>query len=640
MSRELQLQSNSCHRTPIETEDRSKVTLEFIFSLISGAFILTAWMLQQLDHIWLSVPLFLVAYVIGGYHKAKEGIQDLIHNRTLNVELLMILAAVGSAIIGYWIEGAILIFIFSLSGALETYTVNKSHREISALMNLQPETATILVNEQERVIPVSELAIGDHVLIKPGERIPADGQIIRGHTLIDEATLSGEPIPVEKKINDVVFAGTVNKNGLLIISVLKKSDQSLFQKIINLVQTVKDEKTPSQQFIEKFEGTYVKIVLVLVAIMMVLPYYLLGWSWTETFYRAMVLLVVASPCALIASIMPATLSAISNGARQGILFKGGTHLEKLASLKAIALDKTGTLTKGKPEVTDLILRAGMDRDYFLQVTSSIEKLSNHPLAEAIVNYGKQQGVTSFVEVEDLRDIIGFGLEAAIDGVNWKVGNRRFAGEERAVQFTTEQTRQLLKEGKTLVYVTDAEGIAGVLALQDTIRKETIDAIQSFKNQGIYTVMLTGDHEETAKAIQAMTDLDEYVANCLPEQKVNEIKRLNKRYQMSAMVGDGINDAPALATANIGIAMGGGTDAVIETSDVVLMKNDLTKIAKAIELSKRTNRIVKQNIAFSLFVIISLIISNFFGHISLPLGVIGHEGSTILVILNGLRLLRG
>nr|WP_273841857.1 heavy metal translocating P-type ATPase [Halalkalibacter alkalisediminis] len=552
----------------------------------------------------------------------------------------MILAAIGSALIGYWMEGAILIFIFSLSGALETYTVNKSHREISALMDLQPETATLLVNEQERTVHVSELSIGDHVLIKPGERMAADGKILRGHTLIDEAALSGEPIPVEKKINDEVFAGTVNKNGFIVISVMKKSDQSLFQKIIDLVQTAKDEKTPSQQFIETFEGTYVKVVLLLVGLMMFMPHYLLGWSWTETFYRAMVLLVVASPCALIASIMPATLSAISNGARQGILFKGGTHLEKLASLKVIALDKTGTLTNGKPEVTNLILREDMNQDYFLQMTCSIENLSNHPLAEAIVNYGKKNGVISFGEVEKMEDVIGFGLDATINGENWKVGKRSFVGEENAHLFFNEQTSQLLKEGKTLVYVTDATGIAGVLALQDTIRKETIDAIQSFKKQGIYTVMLTGDHEDTANAIQAMTDLDEYVANCLPEQKVHEIKRLNETYQMSAMVGDGINDAPALATAHVGIAMGGGTDAVIETSDVVLMKNDLTKITKAIQLSKRTNRIVKQNIAFSISVIVLLIISNFLGHVSLPLGVIGHEGSTLLVILNGLRLLRG
>ncbi|MGO4889674.1 heavy metal translocating P-type ATPase [Anaerobacillus sp. MEB173] len=644
MNSDIQLNTQTSHCIPNQKQEnkKNKLTthLELIFALLSGTFILTAWILQKSDYLWIAVPLYISAYIIGGYYKAKEGLSDLIYERSLNVELLMILAAIGSAIIGYWIEGAILIFIFALSGALETYTMNKSHREISALMDLQPETATIAVNGNERTVHVSELSIGDHVLIKPGERIPADGAIIQGHTLIDEAALSGEPIPVEKKINDEVFAGTVNKNGMIVISVTKKSAETLFQKIINLVQTAKDEKTPSQQFIEKFEGTYVKVVLITVGVMMFLPHFLLGWSWTETFYRAMVLLVVASPCALVASIMPATLSAISNGARQGILFKGGIHLEKLASLKVIALDKTGTLTKGKPEVTDVLLRNDVDKQYFFQIVSSIERLSTHPLAEAIVKYGKENGVTSFVEIDQMKDITGYGVQVTINDTTWKVGKRSFAGDDAAAAFYGEESGKLSEQGKTLVYVTDEQGIAGLLALQDTVREETIAAIASFKKHGIRTVMLTGDHEVTAKAIKNITDVDDYVANCLPEQKVKELKKLMEHQQTTAMVGDGINDAPALATANVGIAMGGGTDAAIETSDIVLMKNDLSKIAKAVDLSKRMNRIVKQNIIFSLAVITLLIISNFMGQISLPLGVIGHEGSTILVILNGLRLLRG
>jgi Cd2+/Zn2+-exporting ATPase len=518
--------------------------------------------------------------------------------------------------------------------------MNKSHREISALLDLQPETATMLVEQGERTVNVSQLSIGDHVLIKPGERVPADGQIIRGQTMMDESALSGESIPIDKALNDNVFAGTVNNNGVIVISVTKKSEESLFQKIINLVQTAKDEKAPSQQFIEKFEGFYVKIVLVLVGLMMFLPHYILGWSWTETLYRAMVLLVVASPCALVASIMPATLSAVSNGARQGILFKGGMHLEKLATLQAIALDKTGTLTKGKPEVANVLTWDGVDRQEFLQTVASIEKLSTHPLAEAIVHFAKDQGVTSFKNIDHMQDVAGFGIEATISNTKWKIGKRSFIGDGVVGAFYPMETSRLSEEGKTLVYVSKDNKILGLFALSDAVREESIEAVKSFKKHGIYTVMLTGDHEKTAKAIQKQTNVNDYVANCLPEEKVTEIKRLRNKYQTIAMVGDGINDAPALATANVGISMGGGTDVAIETSDIVLMKNDLSKIAKAITLSKRMKRIVKQNIFFSIIVIILLIISNFMGHISLPLGVIGHEGSTILVILNGLRLLRG
>ncbi|OLS36730.1 cadmium-translocating P-type ATPase [Alkalihalophilus pseudofirmus] len=619
--------------------------LELTLALISGSIIIMAWLLQRYEYPALSVALFLSAYVIGGYFKAREGIEDALSNKTLNVELLMIFAAIGSAFIGYWVEGAILIFIFSLSGALETYTMNKSHREISSLMDLRPETATVLVNGEERKVGVDHLVIGNFVLIKPGERIPADGKIVKGTSMIDEAALSGEALPLLKTVNDEVFTGTVNKNGLITIEVTKKSEETLFQKIIELVQQAKDEKTPSQQFIEKFEGPYVKIVLLIVGLMLFLPHYFLGWSWSETWYRAMVMLVVASPCALVASIMPATLSAISNGARKGILFKGGVHLENLAALKAIAFDKTGTLTKGKPSVTDLFIRPGIDKEVFLQSVYMIEKQSTHPLAEAVVHYVKDHnvknsGTHSALSVDSMHEIPGCGVEAEINDIPWKVGKRSFIGDSLADSFYGNEANRLQEEGKTLVYVADDKGVAGLFAVQDTLRETTKEAVKSFKEQGLYTIMLTGDQAATAAAVKDMTQIDTVVAGCLPEGKVMEIKKLKEKYHTIAMVGDGINDAPALAAANIGVAMGGGTDAAIETSDIVLMKNDLSKIAEAVRLSKRMNRIIKQNIVFSIAVIALLIISNFMGHVSLPLGVIGHEGSTILVILNGLRLLRG
>lgn len=364
--------------------------IELIFAIISGILILTGWLLLRMDINTAAIPIFILAFLIGGYFKAKEGIQDTIEEKELNVEMLMIIAAIGAAIIGYWMEGAILIFIFALSGALETYTMNRSQKEISALMDIQPEEALRITDDSEERVHISKLAIGDRVLVKPGERIPTDGTIVSGESAIDEAAITGESIPLEKKVEDGVYAGTMNINGSIVVEVTKLSTETLFQKIINLVQNAQSEKSPSQQFLERFEGPYVKVVLSVVAIMMVLPHFLLGWSWNETFYRAMILLVVASPCALVASIMPATLSAISNGARKGILFKGGVHLENLSHLQAIAFDKTGTLTKGKPEVTDVVVRDGMTEEEFLYIVGSIESYSNHPLAQAITAYAKKK----------------------------------------------------------------------------------------------------------------------------------------------------------------------------------------------------------------------------------------------------------
>lgn len=612
--------------------------LELAAALFSGLLILAGWLLDRNGAETASVFVYLSAFLIGGFAKAKEGIEATIKEKELNVEMLMILAAAGSAAIGYWTEGAILIFIFAVSGALETYTMNKSQREISALMDIQPDTALLVRDGSEEHVHVSELTRGDIIIVKPGERVPADGLISKGHTTIDEAAITGESIPVSKEAGADVFAGTVNMTGSVYIEVTKKADETLFQKIIELVQSAQSEKSPSQQFIERFEGSYVKVVLVIVSLMMFLPHFLLGWSWTETFYRAMVLLVVASPCALVASIMPATLSAISNGARSGILFKGGAHLENLSHIKAIAFDKTGTLTRGKPEVTDVVIRGNLRRQEILQAAASIESRSNHPLAHAVVRYAQQENIL-FSPPDQLEDVAGWGVKGTIGDNVWKIGKAAFVGKEEAAAFANGAAAQFAEDGKTTIYIADQEGIAAVIALKDIIREETKQALKTLQDEGIFTIMLTGDSEKTARAIASETALGSYIAECLPEQKVDHVKELLEKYGTVAMVGDGINDAPALATASVGIAMGEGSDVALETADVILMKNDLPKIAEAIQLSRKMQRIVKQNIIFSISVIVLLIISNFFQVLDLPFGVLGHEGSTILVILNGLRLLK-
>ncbi|MBO1627245.1 heavy metal translocating P-type ATPase [Bacillus arachidis] len=612
---------------------------ELIFAILSGIFILSGWLLTKNEATTAGVVFYILAYIIGGYAKAKEGIQDTIEEKELNVEMLMLFAAIGAAIIGYWAEGAILIFIFALSGAMESYTLSKSQKEISALLDLQPEEALRISHGTEERIPVGQLEIDDIILIKPGERVPADGTIHSGETNIDEAAITGEPIPNEKRLGDEVFAGTVNLRGAIEVKITKRSDQTLFQKIIRLVQNAQSEKSPSQLFIERFEGTYVKGVLIIVALMLFVPHFILDWSWNETFYRAMILLVVASPCALVASITPAILSAISNGARSGILFKGGIHLERLASVKAIAFDKTGTLTQGKPTVTNVYVRDEISEKEVLYITASIESHSTHPLAEAIVKYAKHAYDITLTKPESVEDVTGFGLKGILENTAYKIGKADFIGEEAKI-FHNGIANTLEQEGKTVVYISDEEGILGIIALKDTLRQETIAAIRDLQSIGVEAIMITGDNEQTAKAIANESNIKEYYASCLPETKVETVKQLKEKYGTVAMVGDGINDAPALATASIGVAMGEGTDVALETADVVLMKNELSRLAQAIRLSKRMNRIVKQNIIFSLTVIAMLICSNFLQFLALPFGVIGHEGSTILVILNGLRLLKG
>ncbi|MCR6112386.1 heavy metal translocating P-type ATPase [Bacillus sp. A301a_S52] len=619
---------------------------QLTLSLIGGACLLIA-VLADLHEgsLWQLVALssYVLSYVIGGFYKAREGVTDLLKERTFNVEILMILAALGAASIGYWSEGAILIFIFSLSGALETYTWDKSKKDLSKLVEMAPLEANKWLNDGKTVtVSVEDLAIGDTILIRSGERVPADGKVIRGETVIDEAPITGEPLSVSKKEGDDVYNGTMNGSGPVIVEVMKENADTLFQKMIKLVEQAKASRPPTQLFIEKIEGPYVIAVLLGMIIMLVLPPLAFNAPFQETFYKAMVFLVVASPCAVVASIMPALLSAISNGARRGILMKGGTYLEQLSKTAVVAFDKTGTITEGKPKVTNWFWTLPEDITPYV---IALEQQSNHPLAKAIITFCENNGPRQQVTISSSRDVTGFGIVGSIDQDQWAIGNYKLMTSLKGEKTGT-LTEELINltttwesEGKTLVYIARNGEIIGVLAIKDAIREDARKLVNYMQKQGLKTVIITGDQESTAQAIAKEAGVDDWISSCLPADKVKKITQLKETYGPITMVGDGVNDAPAMAKADIGIAMGCGTDVAIDTADMVLMKSELEKIAFSYQLSKKLNRIIGQNLIFSISVIIGLLLTNFTQGLSLPIGVLGHEGSTILVILNGLRLLR-
>lgn len=611
---------------------------EVLTALLCGGCLVLAWAISGFSELF-SIILYGISLLAGGFRKAKEGIEALIKEKDLDVNLLMVLAAIGACTIGYWAEGAVLIFIFAVSGALESYTMGRSSKDISALMELKPETAMLYVDGHETEVPIEQLEVGNLILVRPGERIPADGRVSEGKSFVNEASLTGESEPVDKKVGDDVFAGTLNGQGALFVEVTRTSESSLFSKIIKLVQEAQSEKPASQRFIEKFESRYAKVIVAVTLMLILIPPLLLQWTWEDTFYKAMVFLVVASPCALVASIMPAMLSAISNGARKGLLMKGGAYLELLADTKVVAFDKTGTLTMGKLRVTDLIPLGGRSEEEVLQIAASVERLSEHPIAKAIIQEAKLRKLP-VEHSAGLQAITGSGVEAVYKGSTWKVGKPDFAEPSHLSEELKNRIRTLQNSGKTVIVLDGEQETAALIALQDQIRPEAKQTVARLKELGIRCVMLTGDQPRTAAAIGSEARVDEVYAELLPEQKLDMIKKLREQYGHVLMVGDGVNDAPALAGATVGVAMGAaGSDAALETADVVLMNDEISRIEDAVRLGKRTSRIVKQNLIFAVAVISLLIVSNFVSEIPLPLGVIGHEGSTILVILNGLRLLR-
>lgn len=589
----------------------------------------------------LILVLNIISYLAGGWYATLAGWESLRHGE-IDVDLLMVAAAVGAAIVGQWHEGAILLFLFSLSNVLQAYAMERSRNAIKSLLKLRPDNASVRRGGEIISVPIEDLKLGDVVVLRPGDRIPSDGQVTNGHSTVNQSTITGESMPVTKEIGDKVFAGTVNEHGTMDIAVTKLASESTLARIIKMVEDAQERHSNTQRRLDRFEQHYAKVVIFSVALMVVIPPLLFSVDFDKNFYRSMVLLVVASPCALVISTPASILSAIANGARKGVLYKGGTYLEQMASLKAIAFDKTGTITYGKPSVTDMLPAEGVAERDLLSTLACVESPSEHPIAQAIIEKARAENLL-ICEPDKFQAMPGRGIVAALNGRQVLVGTESLMQQHGLTvpEALLEKQRELEQGGKTtlLVYADQWLGLVGVA---DKVRPEAKETMRKLREAGIeHIAMLTGDNQRTAARIAEEVGVTEVHAELLPEQKVDVVNLLSEKYGLVAMVGDGVNDAPALATAGIGIAMGAaGTDVALETADVVLMADDLGKIPYAINLSKRARRVVAQNLTFAMGVIVVLVTLALIPAVKLPLplGVVGHEGSTIVVVLNGLRLL--
>ncbi|MGT2958085.1 cadmium-translocating P-type ATPase [Streptococcus bovimastitidis] len=577
---------------------------------------------------------FIAAFLIGGYESAKAGLEDLFVNKHLSVDVLMILAAVGAGIISYWLEGALLIFIFSLSNTLEEMAMEKSKNAISALMNLTPDTARkIMADGSIEEVGTKDLKIGDKLQVRKGESVPIDGELLSDFGQFDESMVTGEPITVDKGAKDNLIGGTINEGQTIEMLVTVENEDTLFAKIVNLVESAQTQKSKTATFIEGLEDNYVKMVLLLVPIFILFCHFALGWTWLAAFYRGMILLTVASPCALVASSTPASLAAISRAARKGLVIKGGDVIDNMGDIKAVVMDKTGTLTQGKPSVVDTHYVG--DKAEIDALVKTAEEASTHPISKALLEF---TGDINRLAIEDAEEISGKGFVFRYQGHEWRIGKKSFILEVvDHIDHLEAEIDTFEGQGKTLIFVSRDKELMAYYALLDDIKKESLEAVKMMHDLGIKTVMLTGDQEKTAKYVAEKLGIDDVVANCMPQDKVARLAEIKEKYGFVAMVGDGINDAPALAQADVSYAIGAGSDIAMESADSVIM-DDLTRIPFSIKLSRKMKGIVKQNIIFALSVISLLILANVFQIVNLPLGVVGHEGSTILVILNGLRLL--
>ncbi len=634
-----QTEAGSGHRWLLD-EDR----LAVIFTVITLIAMSAAWVLErQTEAATLTTVLYGVAYLFGGYFGVKAGWAAL-RSLSIDVDLLMVLAAIGAWLVGAPFEGALLLFLFLLSNILQTYALDRTKKAIRALTKLRPSEALMKRNGQVVTVPVESLVEDDIVIVRPGERIPVDGVIVEGSSNLDQAAITGESVPVHKAAGDDVLAGTINQSGGLEVQVTRKVEDSTIARIIKLVEEANDKKADTERFLDTFEQYYAVFVILLTIAVILIPIYGFNEAFDTVFYRGMTVLVAASPCALIISTPAAILSAIGNGARRGLLFKGGVYLEQAANIQVIAMDKTGTLTTGKIQATDIIPAAGITEHTLLTKAAAVESRSEHPLARAIVRLAESRGL-SFSEADNLQAETGKGVSALVDGTTIYVGNARYIEALGGALGSLQKTAITLEhEAKTPIIVAeqtdDGVQVLGIIALADTLRENVASILDSIRAEGVaQIVMLTGDNDTVAQQIGAQAGVDQVYSELLPEDKVRIVQQLKAQYGTLAMVGDGVNDAPALATADVGIAMGAaGTDVALETADIVLMSDDLSNIPYVIGLSKRTRQTLIVNLGFALLMIALMIAAIFLFDLPLPLAVIGHEGGTVLVSLNGLTLL--
>ncbi|QPC45663.1 heavy metal translocating P-type ATPase [Mangrovibacillus cuniculi] len=584
-----------------------------------------------------TIGLFALSIIIGGVSLFKEGLKNLVSIH-FDMKTLMTIAVIGAALIGEWSEGAVVVFLFAISEALEQYSMDKARQSIRSLMDIAPKKAVVRRNGLEIELAREEMQIGDILLVKPGQKLAMDGEVVKGTSTINQSTITGESIPVSKKVGDEVYAGTLNEEGSLEVKITKRVEDTTIAKIIHLVEEAQAERAPSQAFVDKFAKYYTPAILVIAGMVATFPPLFFSGDWSEWIYRGLAVLVVGCPCALVISTPVAIVTAIGNAAKQGVLIKGGIHLEEAGRLKAIAFDKTGTLTKGQPEVTDIVLLDSSEVEV-IKIAMAIEKYSQHPLASAILLKGEQLGIDQKeLEAADFQSITGKGAKATVDGVEYLIGSPALFDEVPSE--VLEKVTSLQEEAKTVLLLGTHQNVLAIIAVADQVRDTSKAVIKELSSIGIQeTIMLTGDNSATGKAIGEKVGVTNVKAELLPQDKVTAVKALREKYGSIAMVGDGVNDAPALATSTVGIAMGGaGTDTALETADIALMADDLTKLPYTIGLSRKTLTIIKQNISFALLLKVAALLLIIPGWLTLWMAIFADMGATLLVVFNSMRLI--
>ncbi|GIO22876.1 heavy metal translocating P-type ATPase [Oceanobacillus sp. J11TS1] len=610
---------------------------------ISAILLLVSWFLgKQLgeEH---SLPTigYAVSILIGGYTLFIKGFRNL-SRLQFDMNTLMTIAIIGAAIIGEWMEGATVVILFAISEALERYSMDKARQSIESLMDIAPKEALIRRGNEEMSIHVDDIQVGDIMIVKSGQKLAMDGIVLKGMSTINQAAITGESVPVAKAVDDEVFAGTLNEEGLLEVRVTKRVEDTTLSKIIHLVEEAQAERAPSQAFVDKFAKYYTPTIVILAMLIAVIPPLVIAGDWSTWVYQGLAVLVVGCPCALVVSTPVAVVTAIGNAAKNGVLIKGGVYLEETGNLKAIAFDKTGTLTKGIPVVTDIVTYSGSE-DELMTITAAIEKGSQHPLASAIIRKAEENRLHfNDVSMEEFQSITGKGVKAQINNKTYYVGSPSLF-EELHNQIRSDQKEKIIHlqtAGKTVMVLGTQTEILALIAVADEIRETSKEVINQLNHLGIETVMLTGDNQRTAKAIGQQVGVVDVEADLLPEDKLTFIKELRREHKNVAMVGDGVNDAPALAASTVGVAMGGaGTDTALETADIALMSDDLNKLPYTVQLSRKALTIIKQNITFSLGIKAVALLLVVPGWLTLWIAIFADMGATLLVTLNSLRLLR-